>query len=238
MKLADDARRGAREGRGHPRPGHQGPHRAPACWSPRPATSPRSTTSRSCSTGPTAPSWRWPRPRAAWRSSSWPSSGPTRWPGSRSTRSPGSTRPRPTEIVAAGKIPAAVADQAADVIVKLWETFVAEDATLVEVNPLVRDPRGQGHRARRQGHPRRERRLPAPRPRRAGRRAHREPARGEGQGQGPQLRQARRRPGRHHRQRRGPGDVHPGRRRLRRREARRGQARQLPRHRRRRVGAR
>jgi succinyl-CoA synthetase beta subunit len=26
------------------------------------------------------------------------------------------------------------------VIVKLWETFVAEDATLVEVNPLVRDP--------------------------------------------------------------------------------------------------
>lgn len=44
------------------------------------------------------------------------------------------------EIVAAGKIPAVVAEQAADVIVKLWETFVAEDATLVEVNPLVRDP--------------------------------------------------------------------------------------------------
>ncbi len=33
-----------------------------------------------------------------------------------------------------------MADQAADVIVKLWEAFVAEDATLVEVNPLVRDP--------------------------------------------------------------------------------------------------
>ncbi|MET0188228.1 MAG: ADP-forming succinate--CoA ligase subunit beta [Pseudonocardia sediminis] len=47
------------------------------------------------------------------------------------------------EIVAAGKIPAAVADQAADVIVKLWDTFVAEDATLVEVNPLVRDPEGK-----------------------------------------------------------------------------------------------
>jgi succinyl-CoA synthetase beta subunit len=44
------------------------------------------------------------------------------------------------EIVAAGRIPAEVADQASDVIVKLWETFVAEDATLVEVNPLVRDP--------------------------------------------------------------------------------------------------
>jgi succinyl-CoA synthetase beta subunit len=44
------------------------------------------------------------------------------------------------EIVAAGKIPAAVAEQAAEVIVKLWDTFVGEDATLVEVNPLVRDP--------------------------------------------------------------------------------------------------
>ena len=44
------------------------------------------------------------------------------------------------EIVAAGKFPEAVADQVAEVVVKLWETFVAEDATLVEVNPLVRDP--------------------------------------------------------------------------------------------------
>jgi succinyl-CoA synthetase beta subunit len=52
----------------------------------------------------------------------------------------GVDRAKAAEIVAAGKIPAAVADQAADVIVKLWETFVAEDATLVEVNPLVRDP--------------------------------------------------------------------------------------------------
>jgi succinyl-CoA synthetase beta subunit len=52
----------------------------------------------------------------------------------------GVDRAKAAEIVAAGKIPAAVADQAADVIVKLWETFVSEDATLVEVNPLVRDP--------------------------------------------------------------------------------------------------
>ncbi|GAA4440796.1 ADP-forming succinate--CoA ligase subunit beta [Actinokineospora soli] len=44
------------------------------------------------------------------------------------------------EIAAAAKIPAAVAEQAAEVIVKLWDTFVGEDATLVEVNPLVRDP--------------------------------------------------------------------------------------------------
>jgi len=44
------------------------------------------------------------------------------------------------DIVAQAKLPAEVADEAAHVIVKLWETFVAEDATLVEVNPLVRDP--------------------------------------------------------------------------------------------------
>ncbi|WP_086820934.1 ADP-forming succinate--CoA ligase subunit beta [Allokutzneria sp. NRRL B-24872] len=47
------------------------------------------------------------------------------------------------EIVAAAKFPAEVADQVADTIVKLWETFVSEDATLVEVNPLVRDPHGK-----------------------------------------------------------------------------------------------
>jgi len=44
------------------------------------------------------------------------------------------------EIVAAARFPDAVAEQTADVLVKLWDTFVAEDATLVEVNPLVRDP--------------------------------------------------------------------------------------------------
>ncbi|WP_199441915.1 ADP-forming succinate--CoA ligase subunit beta [Umezawaea beigongshangensis] len=47
------------------------------------------------------------------------------------------------EIVALAKFPAEVADQVADVIVKLWDTFVSEDATLVEVNPLVRDPQGK-----------------------------------------------------------------------------------------------
>jgi succinyl-CoA synthetase beta subunit len=52
----------------------------------------------------------------------------------------GVDRAKAAEIVAAAKIPAAVADSAAEVIVKLWDTFVAEDATLVEVNPLVRSP--------------------------------------------------------------------------------------------------
>ena len=44
------------------------------------------------------------------------------------------------EILTAGNFPAEIIDEAADVVVKLWETFVSEDATLVEVNPLVRDP--------------------------------------------------------------------------------------------------
>ena len=44
------------------------------------------------------------------------------------------------EIVVAANIPDAVRDEAADVIVKLWDVFTAEEATLVEVNPLVRTP--------------------------------------------------------------------------------------------------
>ncbi len=42
------------------------------------------------------------------------------------------------EIVAATRFPAEVADQAQEVIKRLWEVFIAEDATLVEVNPLVK----------------------------------------------------------------------------------------------------
>ncbi|WP_342662907.1 ADP-forming succinate--CoA ligase subunit beta [Pseudonocardia asaccharolytica] len=52
----------------------------------------------------------------------------------------GVDRAKADEIVAQAKLPAEVADEAARVIVELWEAFVAEDATLVEVNPLVRDP--------------------------------------------------------------------------------------------------
>ncbi|KOV67257.1 succinyl-CoA synthetase subunit beta [Streptomyces sp. MMG1121] len=42
------------------------------------------------------------------------------------------------EIVAAAKFPAEVADQVANVLVKLWDTFIKEDALLVEVNPLAK----------------------------------------------------------------------------------------------------
>jgi succinyl-CoA synthetase beta subunit len=46
------------------------------------------------------------------------------------------------EIVQAAGFPAEVAGAVADTVLKLWEVFVAEDATLVEVNPLVRDRQG------------------------------------------------------------------------------------------------
>ena len=42
------------------------------------------------------------------------------------------------QIVEQAQFPAEVADQVVHVIVTLWEAFLAEDATLVEVNPLVR----------------------------------------------------------------------------------------------------
>jgi succinyl-CoA synthetase beta subunit len=48
------------------------------------------------------------------------------------------------EIVAATGFPEAVAEQARDVVQRLWAVFVEEDATLVEVNPLVRLGDGSG----------------------------------------------------------------------------------------------
>jgi succinyl-CoA synthetase beta subunit len=54
----------------------------------------------------------------------------------------GVDRAKAYEIVAATGFPAQLAGQLADVIVKLWQAFVAEDATLVEVNPLVKTEDG------------------------------------------------------------------------------------------------
>ena len=55
------------------------------------------------------------------------------------------------EIVAATRFPAEVAEQAKDMVKKLWTVFVAEDATLVEVNPLVKLTDGTARGAGRQG---------------------------------------------------------------------------------------
>ncbi|ARP71897.1 succinate--CoA ligase subunit beta [Streptomyces pluripotens] len=42
------------------------------------------------------------------------------------------------EIVEAAKFPAEVADKIVNVLVRLWDTFIKEDALLVEVNPLAK----------------------------------------------------------------------------------------------------
>lgn len=47
------------------------------------------------------------------------------------------------EIAAAANFPETVRGQVADILVDLWRTMVEEDATLVEVNPLVQTPDGR-----------------------------------------------------------------------------------------------
>src|SRR5690242_11658246 len=47
------------------------------------------------------------------------------------------------EIVTKAGYPADVADQVTDIAVKLWQAFVNEDATLVEVNPLAKTSGGK-----------------------------------------------------------------------------------------------
>ena len=55
----------------------------------------------------------------------------------------GVDRAKATEILTQANFPAEVVDGAAETVVKLWETFVREDATLVEVNPLARVASGE-----------------------------------------------------------------------------------------------
>ncbi|MGW6687581.1 ADP-forming succinate--CoA ligase subunit beta [Streptomyces sp. NPDC054961] len=50
----------------------------------------------------------------------------------------GVTLEKAREIVAQAKFPEAVAEQVAEILVTLWATFIAEDALLVEVNPLAK----------------------------------------------------------------------------------------------------
>ena len=55
----------------------------------------------------------------------------------------GISREKALEIVKAGQFPADVADQVVEVLLKLWDAFVAEDATLMEINPLVKTSDGK-----------------------------------------------------------------------------------------------
>ncbi|MEW1633867.1 ADP-forming succinate--CoA ligase subunit beta [Streptomyces sp. NPDC093801] len=55
----------------------------------------------------------------------------------------GVTIEKAREIVALAKFPAEVAEKVAEVLVTLWQTFIAEDALLVEVNPLAKVASGE-----------------------------------------------------------------------------------------------
>ncbi|OEV11215.1 ADP-forming succinate--CoA ligase subunit beta [Streptomyces nanshensis] len=55
----------------------------------------------------------------------------------------GVTDTKAREIAEAAKFPAELVDQVAEVLKKLWDVFVREDALLVEVNPLVKTGNGK-----------------------------------------------------------------------------------------------
>ncbi|KAF4406245.1 ADP-forming succinate--CoA ligase subunit beta [Streptomyces lycii] len=55
----------------------------------------------------------------------------------------GVTPEKAREIVEAAKFPAELHDQISEVLQTLWKTFIAEDALLVEVNPLVKTGDGK-----------------------------------------------------------------------------------------------
>jgi succinyl-CoA synthetase beta subunit len=55
----------------------------------------------------------------------------------------GISKAKAREIILAGQFPADVVDQVVEVLLKLWAAFVAEDATLMEINPLVKTSDGK-----------------------------------------------------------------------------------------------
>lgn len=55
----------------------------------------------------------------------------------------GINKSKAIEIVEGGQFPPDVVDQVAEVLVKLWDAFVKEDATLMEINPLVKTADGK-----------------------------------------------------------------------------------------------
>ena len=55
----------------------------------------------------------------------------------------GVTEAKAREIATAGRFPDDAYEQVVDLLQKLWTVFVSEDATLVEVNPLVKTPEGK-----------------------------------------------------------------------------------------------
>ena len=116
-------------------------------------------------------------------------------------RGPGVGRRRPSSTRTA-------TDGAVDILLKLYTRLHRGRRRPAEINPLILTPDGRGARARRQGHPRRQRRVPPPRLRAVRRHAGARRARAGGPREGPAVRRPRRLR-RRHRQRRRARHVAP-----------------------------
>ena len=55
----------------------------------------------------------------------------------------GINKAKAVEIIKAGQFPTEVIEQVSEVLIKLWEAFVIEDCTLMEINPLVKTGDGK-----------------------------------------------------------------------------------------------
>jgi succinyl-CoA synthetase beta subunit len=55
----------------------------------------------------------------------------------------GISKQRAVDIIKSGHFPDEVVDQVSEVLIKLWEAFVREDCTLMEINPLVKTGDGK-----------------------------------------------------------------------------------------------
>lgn len=55
----------------------------------------------------------------------------------------GINKSKAIEIVEGGQFPSDIVDKVAEVLVNLWDAFVKEDATLMEINPLVKTADGK-----------------------------------------------------------------------------------------------
>ncbi len=112
-------------------------HVVKASWSRREPGSRRSSTSPSCWTAPTAPTSRSRASRVAWRSNSSRSRKPEALARVEVDPLEGITPAKALEIAKAARFDDALAPKVADVFVKLYAVYTGEDATLVEVNPLI-----------------------------------------------------------------------------------------------------
>ena len=204
--------------------------RSTTCGSSRPRTSPPSTTPRSSSTARRRSCWRCVSRMGGMDVEEVAESDPDALVRRHIEPGTGLTSEFAEQLAIDAGIDEDVTDQVAEMLVKLGDVVDGRGRDADRDQPADRHQRPPGRRPRLEGDDRRQRALPPPRARRADRQVRRGPAGGDGEGEGPHLRQARRQH-RHPRQRRRALHVD-----ARRRRPGRRQAGELPRRRRRLEG--